>query len=168
MNERDMALGRDWAGEDLTGWFLSEKLNGCRAAWDGYQLWTRGGNLIPAPAAFIASLPASQRLDGEIYTGPGQLEASRLAVQFGHWTPSIRFVAFDAPNAPGNCFERLQVAAAAHADAVKCVVCQANQHAVELMAKIQLSGGEGIVARQPSVGYEPGRTSNFLKVKKAL
>ena len=37
MNERQMTLGQDYAGEDLSGWFLSEKFDGCRAYWDGAQ-----------------------------------------------------------------------------------------------------------------------------------
>ena len=45
-----MMHGRDWHGEDLAGWYLSEKLHGCRAYWDGAVLWSRGDLAIGIPA----------------------------------------------------------------------------------------------------------------------
>jgi len=82
------------------GWFLSEKLDGMRALWDGgvsrgvlksevpwancdkdsryvtppvaTGLWSRLGNVIHAPDYFLDSLPPAP-CDGELYTGNRQL-----------------------------------------------------------------------------------------------
>lgn len=50
------------------GYWMSEKLDGVRAYWDGTQLISRGGNKYNAPAAFVAGLPA-YALDGELWLG---------------------------------------------------------------------------------------------------
>ena len=72
MNELQMTIGSDYhAGVDPTGWPVSEKLNGCRAYFDGSQFWTRGGNVIAAPDWFTAGLPGVP-LDGEIWAGRGR------------------------------------------------------------------------------------------------
>jgi DNA ligase 1 len=42
---------------DPTGWWLSEKLDGVRAYWDGRQFLSRQGNLYHAPDWFVAGLP---------------------------------------------------------------------------------------------------------------
>ena len=36
-------------GMDLQGYWVSEKLDGVRAYWDGQQLLSLGGNIIAAP-----------------------------------------------------------------------------------------------------------------------
>lgn len=85
ISELDMMHGGDWTDDiDPAGWIVSEKLNGCRAFWDGSQLWSRGGNVIPAPAWFTAGLPTSP-LDGEVWAGRGQLMIHRPDVD--RYTP---------------------------------------------------------------------------------
>ena len=42
---------------DPAPYWVSEKLDGVRALWDGAQLRFRSGNPVPAPAWFIAGLP---------------------------------------------------------------------------------------------------------------
>lgn len=67
MNEKQFTLATDYhPAIDPAGWLASEKMDGCRAYWDGRQFWTRGGNVIMAPAWFTRGLPASH-LDGEIW-----------------------------------------------------------------------------------------------------
>ena len=63
---------------DPTAWWLSEKLDGVRAYWDGSDFYSRNGNHFPAPAWFKAGLPPTP-LDGELWMGrgePGGLSAS--------------------------------------------------------------------------------------------
>jgi len=41
IDETKMTLAVDWHGHTLIdGWLASEKLNGCRAYWDGSGFWT--------------------------------------------------------------------------------------------------------------------------------
>jgi DNA ligase-1 len=35
--------GFDRGNEDPTGWYMSEKLDGVRAYWDGEQFWSKNG-----------------------------------------------------------------------------------------------------------------------------
>lgn len=64
-------LASKWEGEDPTGWWMSEKLDGVRAWWTGSALLSRLGNTINAPAWFTAGLPKVP-LDGELWCGRGQ------------------------------------------------------------------------------------------------
>ena len=58
IDETKMALAVDWLGQSsLVGWWASEKLNGCRAVWDGENFWTREGRMIDAPDWFKHGLP---------------------------------------------------------------------------------------------------------------
>ena len=167
MNEEQMTLGRDWNGESLTGWLLSEKLDDIRAYWDGHQAWTRGGNVIDLPDFIRAELPVGYALDGGIWAGRGNLEVAKCAVQFNHWTKQCRFIAYDAPDAPGTWPERVAAGRKAYRRTAAFVACKSNSHARCLMLDIQSRGGEGLVARNPNVaGYERGRTDNFLKIKR--
>jgi hypothetical protein len=38
--------GFDRDNEDPTGWYMSEKLNGIRAYWDGKQFWSKNGVIL--------------------------------------------------------------------------------------------------------------------------
>jgi DNA ligase-1 len=44
--------GHDWNNEDPIGWYMSEKLDGIRAYWDGTQFWSKTGSIY----CFKASL----------------------------------------------------------------------------------------------------------------
>ena len=62
-----LLLAHAWAGDvDLAGWWMSEKLDGVRAYWDGEAFVSRLGNQFLAPAWFTADLPADT-LDGELW-----------------------------------------------------------------------------------------------------
>src|SRR5712675_1526836 len=64
-----LLLAESWdCATDPTGWWLSEKLDGVRAYWDGRQFLSRQGNLFHAPDFFVAGLPATP-LDGELWLG---------------------------------------------------------------------------------------------------
>ena len=59
--------------EDLAQWWVSEKLDGVRAYWDGRQLISRQGNRFAAPAWFTAGFPDTP-LDGELWMGRGTFD----------------------------------------------------------------------------------------------
>lgn len=172
MDERDMQHGHDWTGEDLAGWYMTEKLDGCRAYWDGAQLWTRGGRIVTLPDGW--NLPAGIALDGELYDGGGCVGRARCAtaLRYGghHFTASMRFVAFDAPQAEGDWPERIAAAAEAlagnpHAHATAWRICAGTDHALDSLEIIRALGGEGLMLRRPGLRYNAGRTRDLLKVK---
>lgn len=170
MTESEMTLGRDWEWQPIVGWLASEKLDGCRAYWCGNSLWTRSGRVIHAPAWFTAGLPC-EPLDGEVWAGYGQFQASRDAVNHGRWPPNVRFAVFDAVGATGNWLARMDrarglVANAAMAFTVRPHIIASNAQLASMMERIIGRGGEGVVLRNPKVrNYETGRTSNLLKLK---
>ena len=59
-NAAPVLLAETWDGLlDPTGWWISEKLDGIRAYWDGSRLLSRLGNPFHAPDWFIDGLPKS-------------------------------------------------------------------------------------------------------------
>lgn len=162
--------GCDWAGEDVTGWIASEKFDGCRAYWDGETLWSRTGCRIDAPDWFLNSLPKGVELDGEIWAGRGNLQAARLATQYGgkHFTDAIKFVVFDVPRHTGDWIFRISRASMFKNESVKVPTVWAingANHALENFSAIKNAGGEGLMLRNPSIQYAAGRTRELLKVK---
>ena len=169
ITEKQMTLGRDWCyfnSPSPVGWLLSEKLDGCRAYWDGSTFWTRDGNRIDAPAWFTAGLP-SMHLDGEIWAGRGGFITARNAVNFGTFTDKISFRIFDVPQAEGTWPERMAFApTTAHAAPVEFRVAKSKQDVVSAFHAVKREGGEGLMLREPtSTTYPKGRTSLLLKVK---
>lgn len=171
IDESMMMHGGDWSGEDLAGWWISEKLHGCRAYWDGAgAMWTRDGNQVRIPAAWRAWLPAIE-LDGELYAGRGCFTTARLATQYGRFTPAVRFMVFDA-NLPGDFLDRQ---AALHAALVASPCAFRVSHklvpstaaALVQLTVVRALGGEGIIARDPRNVYAAGRSRQILKLKEA-
>src|SRR5688572_11267334 len=62
-------LAHVWENDtDLSGWWMSEKLDGVRAYWDGRRFLSRLGNSYNAPEWFTKGLPETP-LDGELWVG---------------------------------------------------------------------------------------------------
>lgn len=61
----NMMLLKTYKDQNITGWVMSEKLDGIRAYWDGKQLLTRKGNAIHAPKWFSKNYPPFE-IDGEL------------------------------------------------------------------------------------------------------
>jgi len=84
---------------DPTGWWISEKLDGVRAYWDGQDFYSRNGNGFPAPTWFKQGLPATP-LDGELWAGRRQfrrcLSIVRNSSSAELWQ-YITYLVFDAP-----------------------------------------------------------------------
>ena len=68
-----MLATRYHESENVTQFWISEKLDGVRARWDGKQLISRGGHIFMAPTWFIQDFP-EQPLDGELWMGRGLYE----------------------------------------------------------------------------------------------
>jgi ATP-dependent DNA ligase len=171
VNEKHFTLARDWDFRDLTGWYWSEKFDGCRAYWDGAKLWTRGGNVIQCPRSFTRRLPAGVELDGELWAGHNTLTIAANAAIHGIWKPALRFMVFDVPDVAGNWLERMARATRFENDVVQCVghgVVAHREHPSEIAAQIIGSGGEGAMFRNPEIrDYQRKRTVNLQRIKAA-
>lgn len=158
---------------DPSGWWMSEKLDGIRAFWDGKQLWTRRGNRLAAPSWFVATLP-SLPLDGELWIGRGAFQRTagivRSAKDEAGWR-EVKYVAFDAPALLLPFEERLALVHSTVSGSDGFVLahpherCLGLEHLRASLASIEALGGEGLMLRQPGSTYEAGRSATLLKVK---
>lgn len=162
-------LAKTYAGQNVTGWLMQEKFDGIRAIWDGYALWTREGNPINAPKAWLARLPVGIALDGELWAGRGGMAVvesvrRRKDATEEDWA-ALSFVAFDAPEHGGTAINRRVFVERLGVDCVKTWFCKGKSHARETMRMIVEAGGEGIVLRAPAAPYVRGRSRFLLKMK---
>jgi DNA ligase-1 len=170
-----LLLAESWDNAaDLSDWWMSEKLDGVRAYWDGKQFLSRQGNLYHAPAWFIDGLPGVA-LDGELWIDRKKFQRTVSIVRRqdkGDLWNEVRFLVFDAPAATGGFEERLSFLKDALAkygpkfarphEHERCKHLEALR--LEL-ARIEALGGEGLMLRQPGSKYVAGRSSTLLKVK---
>ncbi len=168
-------LAQSWDNvTDLAGWWLSEKLDGVRAYWDGKQFLSRLGNLYHAPDWFVAGLP-DVPLDGELWLGRGQFQRAvsiaRRQDRSDNWR-ELRYVIFDAPTQAVDFEDRVAYVAdlvkrqqPPYVTALPHERCLGLDHLRSELARIEALGGEGLMLRQPRSKYEAGRSSTLLKVK---
>ena len=172
--EPPLLLAHKWETDiDISGWWLSEKLDGVRAYWDGTQLLSRLGNKFHAPPWFTEALPKTP-LDGELWGGRKLFQRTVGIVKRQDQSPlwkDLLYVVFDAPAFDGTFEERMghleaslgegQTYARVHAQ----IPCTGLDHVREELARVEGLGGEGLMARRPKSRYEAGRSNTLLKVK---
>jgi DNA ligase 1 len=165
-------------GIDLARYWVSEKYDGIRGYWNGQQLLSRAGNVIHAPAWFLERFPPIA-LDGELWLGPGQFEATAAIVR--DHSPNdagwrrIQFLVFDMP-APDMAFEeRRSVLWALLVQLgvpwVKPVAHHKLADAAALQTRLQQvisAGGEGLMLHRGDAPYRAGRSDDLLKLKPNL
>ncbi len=172
--EPPLLLAHKWAMDiELEGWWMSEKLDGVRAFWDGKQFVSRLGNVFFAPDWFVGDLPATP-LDGELWGGRKTFQRTVGIVKRQDRPPQwkdLRYVVFDAPEHGGEFEERLArvkellEGKAAYANVHPHEVCRGVDHLKEELARVEALGGEGLMLRKPRSKYEAGRSHTLLKVK---
>ena len=162
-------------GLDLADYWVSEKLDGVRAFWDGERLISRGGNAFAAPSWFTADLPAVP-LDGELWVGRGQFEET-VSIVTRHvphdgWR-RVRYMVFDLPTDPGTFDVRLQNLHAAVAaspnkflDVIPQYKVAGHKTLLEKLDAVVAGGGEGLMLHRGDSRYRGGRSADLLKLKR--
>ena len=160
---------------EVSRYWISEKLDGVRAAWDGANLLSRQGHVIHAPEWFTKGLPKAA-LDGELWIGRGEFErlsgtVRRQQPEDEEWR-QVRYRVYDLPGAPGNFTERL----ARLADIVR----QAGTPWLQIVEHFRVAdraalmsryrdvisqGGEGLMLHLGDAGFVAGRTDVLQKLK---
>ncbi|MDP1611564.1 MAG: DNA ligase [Sulfuritalea sp.] len=159
---------------DVSRYWVSEKLDGVRAVWDGKTLRFRSGNPVPAPQWFVEALP-KQPLDGELWLGRGsfdQLSATvrRQSPDDSEWR-HVRFMIFELPNASGSFTDRVE--------RIRAITVSLNRPWLQPVPQFRLpdatalqkklrdivrDGGEGLMLHREDAIYETGRSSALLKL----
>lgn len=172
----DLLLAQEYQDNiDVRQYWVSEKLDGVRAYWDGKQLISRGGNIIQAPAWFIADFPA-QPLDGELWSARQQFEQTLSIVSkqqpvASEWQ-QLRYYIFELPEATGTFTERI--------NAMQALVQQQNSPYLQVLEQFRVVdraalfatlqqleqvGAEGLMLRHQDALYQTGRSATLLKLK---
>ena len=172
----ELVLAKVYSADiDVEQYWVSEKLDGVRAYWDGKQLISRGGNVIAAPAWFVADLPA-QALDGELWLDRHKFAeilsiVSKQQPIDSEWQ-AIRYYLFELPNAAGTFTERIRAMQAIHQQQnspyLKVVPQFRVANKAELFAKLselEQLGAEGLMLHHQDALYKTGRSSDLLKLK---
>jgi DNA ligase-1 len=170
-----LLLAERYRGDiDVSRYWVSEKLDGVRASWDGRVLRFRSGNPVPAPTWFLGALP-QQPLDGELWLGRGTFDQLSALVRSqspddAKWR-RVRYMIFELPNASGGFSDRVEQ--------IKALIAAANLPWLQAVPQFRLpdasalqkklrdvvrSGGEGLMLHREDAIYETGRSSALLKV----
>ena len=159
----------------LADYWVSEKLDGVRAYWDGEKLLTRGGKRIMAPAWFTAGWP-SDALDGEFWVARGKFSQAVSIIRQPNTSDeewrTIKFMAFDLPNHGGTFSERneslKQVVVNTHQPWLQQVKQYKVTDKIALRAelnRVTKGGGEGLMLHRGSSLYQAERNDDLLKLK---
>ena len=169
----ELLLLQVYKDQNVSGWVVSEKLDGIRAYWDGEHLISRGGKIIHAPKWFTKEYPPFP-IDGELWSKRGDFEnissIVRDKVPSEKWR-EIKHYIFEVPGAKGGLFKRLALVKPYEGRTIKILSQKRLKSTDELQAylkKVEALGGEGVVVRDSSAPYIAKRTSKALKVKSFL
>lgn len=174
-----LLLAKKWTpAVDPTGWWMSEKLDGVRAYWDGKKFLSRLGNEFKAPEFFRTHMP-NVPLDGELWTGRKDFQrcVSIVRTQDGskdaQWT-SVTYRPFDLPAFRFPFEQRMEELARVLERRSPCMTpvdqerCEDVTHLYGKLKTVQDVGGEGLMLRQPGSMYIGKRSATLLKVKTFL
>lgn len=162
------------ADVDPAGYWVSEKLDGVRARWDGEALRLRNGERIVAPAWFTQPLPALP-LDGELWMVRGRFDAlsglvRRQQPDEADWR-QVRYMLFELPGADGDFSARLERLKAIERDAGADWIRVVPQRRVAdrdqldtLFREVVGQGGEGLMLHRADAHWAPGRSEALLKM----
>lgn len=163
-------------GVDVAAYWVSEKLDGVYAHWDGNALVSRAGNRFRAPPWFVAGFPP-QPLAGELWMGRGTFDTVSGVVR--RKTPDdaawrqVRFMVFDLPAHPEDFTGRLrrleEIFATLESSSIGLVEQRRVASHDALMALLDAvveQGGEGLMLRRAASPHRASRSADLLKLKR--
>jgi DNA ligase-1 len=166
-----------YSDQNISGWYMSEKLDGIRGYWDGKNLYTKNGNLINTPKNFTKNFPSFE-LDGELWSKRNDFENIQSIVldddPSQKWV-QISYNIFEVPNAKGDFLERLKKVKdwfSKHPNKnikiIEQIECEDEEHLMDFLEEIVALKGEGVIVKDALKEYHTGRSAYILKVKKAF
>ncbi|WP_281559704.1 DNA ligase [Thalassomonas sp. RHCl1] len=161
--------------ENISEFFISEKLDGVRGYWTGKQLLTRRGNIIKTPVFFTIGWP-NIPLDGELWLGRNRFEQVSATVRTfkakaEDWQ-QIRFMIFDLPDHKGTFSKRIKamqaIVTATNNPYLKMISQEKLPSVSSLQARLKQvvdNGGEGLMLHHRDAYYQSGRNALVMKLK---
>lgn len=159
------------------GVYVSEKLDGIRAIWDGQKMLSRQNKPIHAPSWFIENFPKNIPLDGELFLGKGRFNDTSSVVRKkkpvdSEWE-QIKFMVFDVPSSGDMGFEDriAMIDSVIDHEKIPHLIKVGHEHVKsfekinELYNAFVKDGAEGVMIRQPASKYSPKRTFDLMKYK---
>ncbi len=164
-------LAKNYQSQDVSGWLMSEKLDGVRGVWNGREMRSKNGNIYPAPIAFIKDFP-DFALDGELYSKRGEFAKISGIVRAGDDWSALKYYVFDVPDEKGGLLQRLskiknwlKTNPNSNILVIKQTKIKDIAEAKHYLAEIEKLGGEGVILREPNAPYMSKRTDTYLKLK---
>jgi len=167
-------------------YWVSEKLDGVRAVWDGHVLRFRSGRRVQAPAWFLAALPPAP-LDGELWLGRGRFDelsgiVRKASAVDTEWR-QVRYMIFELPpsagalgDATGDTYtERLSriqdtvsKAGVPWLQAVEHFRVSDQAALMQAFDAVVAAAGEGLMLHRADAPYLAGRSDALQKLKPML
>ncbi len=165
----------DKSKHNITNWYMSEKLDGIRAYWNGKEFISKNGNKIYAPDWFIKDFPNFE-LDGELWSKRDDFENIQNIVldinPTSKWN-EITYNIFEVPNTEGNFDKRLEKIKSwldkNPNNFIKIIpqkICKNDSELNNYLKELIDKKAEGLIVKNPELDYFTGRSENILKVKK--
>ena len=157
-------------------YWISEKLDGVRAYWDGKNLISRQGNIFNCPAWFSQAFPDTP-LDGELWIDRQQFaQVSSIVRQKKasdkDWQ-KITFMIFDLPRSPKIFSKRIQQmkeivnsSASPYLQMIKQQKRDDNAQLQQLLESVLSKGGEGLMLHKGNAYYQTKRSKDLMKLKR--
>ena len=164
---------------DIKNYWVSEKLDGVRAYWDGAQFISKNGNAYVAPEWFTKKMP-NFALDGELWIARNTFDELsgivRKNVPVDSEWRKVSYQVFDLPQNPGTFDERLDAlnklfgTASAKREPDNLVVIkqfkvQGHSALMSELDRVVNLGGEGLMLHLGSSHYHGRRNDDLLKLK---
>ena len=160
----------------LADYWVSEKLDGVRALWDGKRLISKQGNTYHAPAWFLAGLP-DFALDGELWLDRNEFDKLSGIVRKQEaideeWA-LVSYQVFDLPDYPAVFDERLAILKTYFEENETApwvyLVPQFKVNSPDTLNKVletvEAQKGEGLMLHYGRSFYHAGRDDDLLKLK---
>lgn len=159
---------------DPEHYWVSEKLDGVRAIWDGSSLRFRSGRLIVTPDWFVAGLPATP-LDGELWMGRRSFDrlsglVRRASPDDAEWQ-SVHYMVFELPGGAGDFSARVEQIRSIVASANKPWLAAVPQFRIadrqaltRKLDEVLACGGEGLMLHRADARWVSGRSTALLKL----
>ncbi|MCF1429029.1 MAG: DNA ligase [Shewanella sp.] len=162
------------SGQNLSSYWVSEKLDGVRGRWTGKIMVTRSGRQVPVPDWFTQNWPAIP-MDGELWLGRGRFDqisglVRRQSSSDSDWR-DVRFMVFDLPDSELSFDERSQQLrdlidqSQPHLKQIEQFRVNDEKALMSLLDEWVAQGAEGLMLHHQQARYVNGRQPLLMKLK---